>query len=380
MNAHFWPWQVSWADRLFFADQAILLRETSFFARRPVMLFLIELWHQGLAIPRYIVFQSVNALSLFVCLVMIHRESERARARTGLLSQLLFVTSYTIFFAFLSPMDTFSEFFQYAMLLIGFFLLETNPVVSTIALMLACLERENSMFMLPALLWLGYRHRSVFPTLLPFYIASGLGIFWYLFGASMADAPHRFQHFGRNFADVRFTVETILSVVLALGIPGTLALRALMLKDNVELDPRLRAYLEAFLITVIVTIPLTLVTGLAREARLFALPLIFIWPIAGCLVDQGIVARSLQRPRLSQWLFWIFSMLLALVIPLFEPTRGVFPQVFQFWALAFGILFVALTSRDLLYRPKGTALLPASRITLDAGSKAVPLGSPTPGP
>ena len=85
----------------------------------------------------------------------------------------------------------------------------------------------------------------------------------------------RFGLLKYNFQDFQFSIESVISFVLVIGLSLYLYLRLRTLKMNrVE-----GAFKKAFFITLVINSILVFGMAYAREARLFALPLFFAWPI-----------------------------------------------------------------------------------------------------
>jgi len=109
----------------------------------------------------------------------------------------------------------------------------------------------------------------------------GLFILFYFHGKSANPGidflvERRFLAWQENFKDFSRTSETLFSLFMVLGIPLQVVRWII---SKCELSRGRRAWISwAFGITLFNTV-IVLAAGLAREARLFALPLLLLWPI-----------------------------------------------------------------------------------------------------
>jgi hypothetical protein len=133
------------------------------------------------------------------------------------------------------------------------------------------------------------------------------------FGATKLEIESRYSCFLENFESTRNTVESILSLFFALGpfvyllVFQKIAYNTKVLKNN---------WVRAFVLSLILNTPLVILTAFARESRLFALPLLLIWPLFAQLFRKEInlifsidAYRQLFRNRKYTLILLIFNLL-----------------------------------------------------------------------
>jgi hypothetical protein len=349
-NARRWPLQISMSERVAFIDQALAARHMPAFERRPLVLNFIELAHEKTGFCRYGVaallwFTCIFGICLLLCLI-----GDVKRFRDLAILQGFFITSFTIFFASLPPIETFSEPFQYLTILLGIYCLRRQPWIALAAFSLAAIERENTVFLVPSILffcWKVYGAGKSFskslPRTWPIIAGALIGILWFSCLAPHSEDPIRYLHLARNFQDPRHSIESVLSVFLALGIP---AIMAFNLSHTKRLPLDLRWAINAFWIAMAITVPLSYLTGLSREARIFALPLLLIWPYGEKMwARQFPIQRSFQEWALRS-LIGVGAVIL--VVRFYHPTAGTFPMGLRLWASAYVLaLCFAVSGKNL---------------------------------
>lgn len=197
--------------------------------------------------------------------------------RNALWSQALFHLSPTVLCAWFDPLYTYDEPIQYAAALGALLaLLHQRWVIYVPALLLALMARETSLLLLPAFFLVAPRRR---PALVATLVSASLFAAWIMMaphGASVsdiaADLSRRSGYFALNFSSVRIG-ESVGFMLLVLALPIFLLLR-----HRALISPGLS---RAFVIVLVLNTPLVLVGAYAREARLFALPLLIAWPWLG---------------------------------------------------------------------------------------------------
>ncbi|MGB7393958.1 MAG: hypothetical protein WA913_06160, partial [Pricia sp.] len=189
---------------------------------------------------------------------------------------------------------------------------------------LALISRETSMLLLPALvcfapglnlrfkLFSKAHLKLCVPVLLPLLL---YGVYMVIFissrdqlEATRIEMGSRFSCFLENFESTENTLESMISLFLALGPFVYLTFFGRKQNTNVSLNnttvtgseidrnagshPKTvtglkgsmitvsqKRWASAFLLTAIINTPLVILTAFARETRLFALPLFFVWPV-----------------------------------------------------------------------------------------------------
>lgn len=200
-----------------------------------------------------------------------------AGERTALLSQALFHGSPTVLMAWFDPLYTYDEPLQYAALLLSLLLLlRARWVPFTMAFAVALLARETSLLLLPAFVLLAPDRRAAAVAGL---VAVGVLAAWLALVSLGASAPELTEDLARrsgyaalNLSSARIG-ETTGFLLLVLALPLFLAVRR---SSSVP-----AAWRRSFLLAMLLNIPLVLVGAYAREARLFALPLVVLWPWLG---------------------------------------------------------------------------------------------------
>lgn len=106
-----------------------------------------------------------------------------------------------------------------------------------------------------------------------------LGIFLWtnkLVGDAQSEMTSRYSCFLENFENPKNTVESMTSLYAVLALPMYLSLFHFWGKGA---KTREKEFIKAFWLTAIANTAIVLLTAFARESRLFALPLLILWPI-----------------------------------------------------------------------------------------------------
>lgn len=248
------------------------------FARRPLTTWGIRALRAAGLAPKQ-AFILIGALGFLLAGLLVFRIARQVGATEGgaLLSQALFHGSPTVLMAWFDPLYTYDEPLQYAALLLALLLLlRARWAPFALACALALLARETSLLLLPAFVLLAPRRRAALVAAL---IAVAAFLTWLALaplGASAseltADLARRSGYAALNLSTARLG-ETIGFLLLVLALPVFLATR--------RSTPVPAAWRRAFLLVLLLNTVLVLVGAYAREARLFALPLILLWPWLG---------------------------------------------------------------------------------------------------
>ena len=259
------------------------------FARRPWTTWSIDLLTRfGLA-PRS-AFITIGLLGFFIAGLLVFRIALQLGAdeRIALWSQALFHVSPTVLMAWFDPLYTYDEPIQYALLLAAILLLLQQRWLLFVPVMFtALMARETSLLLLPALILLAPRRRLA---LLATLVATAVFAAWLAMaphGTSAAelgaDLARRSGYLAVNFSAGRIG-ETIGFLVLVLALP-----LFLLIRQRIAVPP---AWFRGFVVVLALNVPLVLVGGYAREARLFALPLILAWPWIGIALHSELDRRG----------------------------------------------------------------------------------------
>lgn len=301
------------------------------FARRPFTTYFIELIYKNTFLSIGEAFVIINFLFLFFCGIILFYLSNilLSNIQLSLLSVTLFYLSYTIIFAFFPTIYSYDEPIQYFLVLTGliaFFKEKWSFYV--LFLSLSLIARESGLLLIPSIaLFLFSFHfdkgkifssNNLKKTLLLILPVAIYMVYLYTFititsasEETKSELLDRLSLFDFNFQDQQFSIESLTSLFLAIGFP--LYILYWYTRENL-LTKVERKMVKAFLLCLIINVPLVLTTAQAREARLFALPLIFLWPIFGKFLFyeiQFIKSLNLIKKTLKNW---IFSTLLFMLI------------------------------------------------------------------
>ncbi|MCK0134856.1 hypothetical protein [Arenibacter sp. S6351L] len=317
-------------SHVFLASQIRYHQEFAPFARRPLTSLLIEGSSGIFGVTLGESFVLVNLLLLFVSGILIYIISLKLNATKGqaIFNQVAYFLTFSIIFAFFPPVFSYDEPLQYCLILLSILALIREKWLYYVPLfLLAIIARESTLFLLPglAIIFSGFSLKSknmwnfgikrkllLLFAPMPLYVIY-LGIFLWATGIwkeTSEVAANRLSCYFQNFGTYASSLESIVSFFLVLG-PG---LYFLYMSHKSKIFSALeKKYVQAFLLAVVINTPIVMVATLAREARLFALPLIFLWPLAGQLFGKEL--RPLIRPNLYLDCFrdWRYSMLLLLL-------------------------------------------------------------------
>ena len=126
-------------------------------------------------------------------------------------------------------------------------------------------------------------------------------------------AAKRLSCYFENFGTFSSSVETLVSFFLVLG--PSLYFLYMTRKSKVYITLE-KKYILAFLLTLAINTPIVMVATLARETRLFALPLVFLWPLAGQLFGRDLTLLTnwkLLMDCFGNWRYSLFLMALGIV-------------------------------------------------------------------
>lgn len=261
-------------------------------------------------------------------------------------SVIAFYLTFSVCFAFLANICTYDDLAQYAFLLLALLLAERRRYGAAWGvLLLACITRETSLLFLPVFFMHEWRWKKSWWIgrwgLLP--LAYGLWLWWWLPGSLLNEGIHftverRFQAYQINFRTWREAVESVMCAFLVLALPLRLAWQR-----RHTADPQLRFYLLAFGYLVLVNSALVWWAALAREARLFALPLIAWWPLAPLLLPADPLKKLWRAPPTRHLLGLGLGLLVSVL--LYQPSVVGTGYLFRAYALGYIWLVVILWER-----------------------------------
>lgn len=274
------------------------------FAKRPLTTFFIEALSKCTSLTIGEAFTIVNFTLLFFCGIALFYLAKLALGdvKNSNYSVLFFYLSFTILFSFFPTNYSYDEPLQYLLLFGSLFaLIKKKWGLFILYFSFSLVARESSIILLPAIaLYFMTKEfkliTRILVVILPvcFYIVflyvfmkiSGLG------DRTSSDFSGRLSHFLINFQDQKYGIESLFSLVLAIGVHLYFLMSYLSKNTLSSLDKKL---IKAFILSTIINTVIVLISTLARETRLFALPLIFLWPIFGKILYQEL--RILAKPK-----------------------------------------------------------------------------------
>ena len=280
----------------FLTSQITYHKEFAPFARRPLTTYLIEKSSEWFDITLGKAFVWVNFFLMFLSGILLFRISHLMRSGflKGILNIIIYFLSFSVLFAFFPPLFSYDEPLQYCFIFAGLACyLKRQWAGYVLWFTAAMVARENT-----ALLILGLAFSA--PGVLPnfrkiFAIANLRGnllialplllylIFivffietYELWKGTQHEFQVRFLAFLDNFTDIRSSIETIISIVLTLG---NFIYFLFSSKRDHQASEIEKTFVNAFILSCILNTLVVLVAAFAREARLFSLPLVFLWPL-----------------------------------------------------------------------------------------------------
>lgn len=341
------------------------------FARRPLTTTLIRALDAHTTLSLGQSFVLLQFLLLFLCgpvlyyLARLFHPSEIG----PWLSVLLFYTSFSIVFAFFPSLYTYDEPLQYLLLLLALvFWRKQQWVFFALLFSLALLARESALLLLPGMaLWM-----------LPEYwrssnfwkrenIAAGAAIifpvvfyasYWYWWNTTVEwtaaeeqELASRWQLVYYNFQNSQFAIESFCSLLLGWGLPTFVFFFMAKKMVFTKLE---KAWLKAFLLSLCLNSLLVFLATKARETRLFTLPLLLLWPLAGRqlgLLLQHWRSKTFPGPRSRNIFIGLLLVLLFLALMialhLYRPT-GL--DASQNWHKPYFFLLLSFIFSGVLFR------------------------------
>jgi hypothetical protein len=299
------------------------------FSRRPLTSFLIETTAEvsGLSIGKSFIL--VNFSLFFISGVLLFYLSFYLTKQYwhALLNVVAYFFTFSVLFAFFSPLYSYDEPLQYCLVFLGFLaFFKKQWLLYIVSFTLAAIARETSLLLLPALalfftedttsfrsFFSGTHIKTLLLLLLPFvFYAAFLGIFLWkraLLNDAETELSSRFSCFLENFESQKNAVESLVSFVLALGAFLYFLYRYVTYGSLTLLG---RKFTNAFLLVCIINSFIVFLMTFARESRLFVLPLFFLWPMASQLFlrDFGILFSWPLYLRCFKHWGYLFTLLL----------------------------------------------------------------------
>lgn len=323
----------------FLTSQIQYHKELPPFARRPLTSWLIDTTANTFGIRLGVAFIWVNFTLVFcsgILLFFLSRklsisydgnfgskvsppEGKNDSYWTGIGNMVIYFLGFSILFAFFTPLFSYDEPLQYTMIFASLLAMYHRKwLLYTIFFTLALIARESTVFLMPALVlfFLDPSKKSIFPVTTEFTKKLGVillpvvlyAVFLFLFIWKMnlwtgtsEEMTDRISCFASNFKDQKSTMESLSSIFLVLGLPLYFIMVTV---GRSEIDPAGKKYLNAFWLTFAINTPIVLLTTFARESRLFALPLFFLWPIFIQIFKRELrllFSHPLYGPCFTRW-------------------------------------------------------------------------------
>ncbi len=357
-------------SNVFLTSQITYHKELAPFARRPLTTMLIETTSGWLGLSMGKSFIWVNFSLLFLSGLLLFRLSMTLRLGNlkSLINLILYFLSFSIVFVFFPPVFSYDEPLQYCFLFAGITsMLNRRWMGYMIWFTAAMIARENTAFVILGLLFLipdaeGTRGHLLDKRHLKFYFLTGLPIVIYmifilfflesngLWGGTQDEFQSRFSCFTENFKDLPSSIESITSVILALGTFIYFLLTYMKHHSPSRIEKK---FIKGFFLCCVVNTPVVLVAAFSRETRLFALPLVFLWPLMAHFCYQEIrllLSFDLYKQCFRHWRYGVGFVLLTVLnyllsfrvyVPSFPSTDNYFNE-YLFLALQVIIFHVLL--------------------------------------
>lgn len=284
-------------SNVFLTSQIDYHKELAPFARRPLTTFLIENVSNRLGITLGESFIWVNFSLLFLSGILLFRLSMVMDSgfSKGMFNLILYFLSFSILFVFFPPIFSYDEPLQYCLIFAGLTsYLKKQWTGYLFWFTAAMIARENSAFLVLGLalsvpIQSNDRKISLLAQL-GHAILIGLPILLYLvfivffietnelWEGTQNEFLTRFSCFTENFKDGPSTIETITFLVLTVGIFIYFLLASI--PRHIP-RPKESKFIRAFIVSCMVNTLVVLIAAFSREARLLAIPLVFLWPLMG---------------------------------------------------------------------------------------------------
>lgn len=276
------------------------------FKKRPVTTLLVESVSKFFDLRIGLAFVWVNYLFLFLSgflvyyLALLYSDSHRH----SIISVAFFYTCFSILLAYFIPIATYDEPVQYFFILLSLIAIKKRFfVLFILSFSLAIITRENTLLMLPAIFFFltGFQFKNILRDkiftlkmilicVIPVLIYALYLIWFYtenpeIISETTSSLDQKFSHYKKNFRDVKNSSRTILSFISVFLFPLFLIIYGRLKYRSDDLQQKL---IHSFWLTFAINTPIIFVSVYAEESRVFALPVLFILPVAGQMIAQSI--------------------------------------------------------------------------------------------
>jgi hypothetical protein len=268
-------------------------KEHPAFAKRPLTTLLTESISRATNLNIGESFTLLNFSLLFLCGILLFYFATLLGSTSiqASLSVILFFLSFSILFAFFPPIYSYDEPLQYLFVFLSILpVLRSNWAYYILFFSLSLITRESSVILLPGIAILALVPLNQSTVLSKKLLLLLLPIFIYIFylyyfisanditTASKQDFSERLMHFEGNFRNLKFTAESVVSFILAIGF-HTYILYCYTRRNLLSAIEK--SFVAAFILVLAINTLVVILTTQARETRLFALPLVFLFPFLG---------------------------------------------------------------------------------------------------
>ncbi len=278
-------------------DMIVVHKTHETFKLRPLTTFLVENVANITNISTGTSFVVINFLLFAISGILLYLLSKKLGSgpNAALVNVGIYFLCFSNIFAFFIPIYSYDDPLQFVCVFAAlYFYFKDQLLLFILFFTLALITRESTMLLLPGLvLYLhlkkGYAFKDLFAikSIIRIMLLALPVVLYFLFTfiyvkltgfsiSSEAAVAERFSHFSLNFETQAGAVETFVSIYVVCGL--VLYFTYYTLKNKI-LSPQQYNFLHAFLLTFLLNTLVVIILAKAREARLFAIPLFFIWPV-----------------------------------------------------------------------------------------------------
>jgi len=298
------------------------------FVRRPLTTWIVQ-GAMALGLPAAWAFIIPSFLLLLVAGLLVRRIAVRwgMDAWSAALAQVAFHLLPTVLFLFGITIYGYDEPLQYVLILLALEAFTRDHWWLCLLLFsFALIARESTLLLFPSLAWVTIAHgrgsmmqrwTRAGSFAVPLIIfALFLWVFLRLSGlveGTRDDLQGRWEFFEFNFANGDMAGESLCFAFLALGLPLFLLARYVV---SVHCSVVHKQWMQAFLIALLLNTAVVFVAAKAREARLFALPLLMLLPLLGAAWRTEMERHGGFRAMLAVLRSWpyVLAFMIALCV------------------------------------------------------------------
>lgn len=271
------------------------------FKKRIMTTWLIDSLVSRFHVRVSVAFVWINFFFTFLCgflvyyLALLYRLSHKK----ALLSVAFYYTSFSVLLAYFIPIATYDEPVQYFFILLSLVFLKRNYYLGfSLCFALALLARETSVLLLPAIFFylgpvtikdfLRNKKKLILNTAIVAIPVVLYILYLVYFFENNPDyvsktnevMQEKWFHYRKNFKNLGNVIRTILSVGGVFLFPFFLLLR------YTAKQPEIKQLIKGFWITFWVNLGVVVIATFAEESRLFALPLLLLFPVFGEILSS----------------------------------------------------------------------------------------------